>query len=602
MAGTLFFVVGPSGIGKDTLLRGAKEALHGDSEFVFARRTITRAPDLGDEGHLSITSEEFTRISENGGFLVSWQAHGLGYGIPIELADDLCSGRNVVVNGSRAAAPDLLAKMKNVVVVEISAPPELIARRLAERGRENANDVKARLDRITPPLPAGTKSVQICNDSDVASGVEKLVSALTSRDIHQSWQAGSKAVRSTEGERALLAKEEGQELSEAQYHSLISEFVEGKYSNADITRFLVAATRSLSVAEVCSLARVRAGFARKISWDEPIVVDKHSVGGIPGSRITMIVVPIVAAHGLAMPKTSSRAITSAAGTADAMETFARVDLDIDAVKRVVSVARGCIAWNGRLNHSALDDVMNAITRPLKLDSTRWSVASILSKKLSAGVTNLIVDLPYGKYAKVKSKQEADELARLFQEVGRQLGLTVEAIATSGREPIGRGIGPALEARDVMEVLQGRPSAPKDLRKKALEFATRVLTWAPDIPDAVAANSRAEQLLDSGAAELAFERIVEMQGRRVPATTVGPLIAKVVAKRSGTITEINGWKVAGIARSAGAPGDPGAGLELFARLGDAVNAGDVLYAIRSAAQIALETATTEAMSESGFDIQ
>ena len=303
-----------------------------------------------------------------------------------------------------------------------------------------------------------------------------------------------------------------------------------------------------------------------------------------------------------MPKTSSRAITSAAGTADAMETLARVDLDIDAVKRVVSAARGCIAWNGLLNHSALDDVMNAITRPLKLDSAKWSVASILSKKLSAGVTNRIVDLPYGKYAKLKSKEESEDLARLFEEVGRNIGLTVEALPTAGHEPIGRGIGPALEVRDVLEVLHGSMSAPKDLREKALKFAARILNWSPEIRDLSEAHLRAQKLLDSGAAADAFERIVEMQGRRVPPVEIVSRIANVVATRSGVIVEINGWKIAGIARSAGAPRDLGAGLELFKRLGDSVLAGDVLYAIRADAAPALEIAAAEALSDSGFDIR
>ena len=107
------------------------------------------------------------------------------------------------------------------------------------------------------------------------------------------------------------------------------------------------------------------------------------MGGVPGSRITLIVVPIAAAYGMTIPKTSSRAITSAAGTADAMEVLARVDLDKEDILRTVRKTNGCIAWNGRLNHSRVDTLMNRITRPLKLDSLRWSVASILSKKLAS---------------------------------------------------------------------------------------------------------------------------------------------------------------------------------------------------------------------------
>jgi len=510
---------------------------------------------VGDEGHQSVTQEEFERRNRNGGFLISWSAHGLHYGIPIELASELASGRNVVVNGSRAAVPDLVRRVKDVVIVEISAPHDVIAKRLLARGREDPKQVEARLARVTPPLPAGTSTIEISNDSDVETGIAKLVSALISHATAptiakiatrpEGESATSVATtrlappsplkgRSTEGEHAVRAKEGGDELTEPQYRTVLGEFVEGKYSEEEIGRFLVAASRSLTTTEAVAIAKVRAEFARKIPWNEPIVVDKHSMGGIPGSRITLIVVPIVAAHGLAMPKTSSRAITSAAGTADAMETIARVDLDIDAVQRVVSVARGCIAWNGRLNHSALDDVMNAITRPLRLDSAKWSVASILSKKLSAGVTNVIIDLPYGKYAKLKSQDEAVELSRLFGEVGRHLDLTVETCLSQGDEPIGRGVGPALEVRDVMEVLECSARAPQDLRKKALGFAARILRWAPDITSDAAANSRAESLLNSGAAKLAFERIIETQGRRTPTLAVGSLAANIVAPRSGVV--------------------------------------------------------------------
>src|SRR5262249_23726053 len=199
-------------------------------------------------------------------------------------------------------------------------------------------------------------------------------------------------------------------------------------------------------AEVLALARVRLAFAETLRWDEPIVVDKHSMGGIPGSRITMIVVPIVAAHGLAIPKASSRAITSAAGTADAMATIAGGELTVDDVRRVVKEARGCIAWNGRLNHSVVDDVMNAITRPLGIDSNKWSVASILSKKVAAGSTHVIIDLPFGPRAKLRGHAEAEDLGGLFEAIGSALGLVVEAHATEGSHPIGRGVGPALELR------------------------------------------------------------------------------------------------------------------------------------------------------------
>jgi thymidine phosphorylase len=222
-----------------------------------------------------------------------------------------------------------------------------------------------------------------------------------------------------------------------------------------------------------------------------------------------------------------------------MEVLANVELSPIDVRRCLEEARACIAWNGRLNHSVVDDVMNAITRPLGIDSNRWSVASILSKKLTAGSTHIIVDLPFGPRAKLKTEADAIELAALFENVGRGLGLAVQAFATDGSKPIGRGIGPALEARDVSWVLDNHPEAPADLVEKALFFASRILAWDSSIGSVEAGRYRAEELLRSGAARKAFDRIIDVQGRRLPRATPGLLIHTVHADRAGTVKEIDG---------------------------------------------------------------
>ncbi|MGI4938155.1 MAG: thymidine phosphorylase, partial [Janthinobacterium lividum] len=308
----------------------------------------------------------------------------------------------------------------------------------------------------------------------------------------------------------------------------------------------------------------------------------------PGSRITMVVVPIVAAHGLAMPKTSSRAITSAAGTADAMETVARVDLNAAEVRRCVKEARACIAWNGLLNHSIIDDVVNRITRSLGLESNRWSVASILSKKLTAGSTHVIIDLPYGRGTKLETLAQAEALGGLFERTGAGLGLVVEALATDGSAPIGRGIGPALEVRDVGWILDGDARAPADLREKALRFASRILAWDPVVGSVEAGRELAERLLACGAAKLAFERIVATQGHN---SAVAPAFQThaVRAESAGRVAGIDGWAVSGIARCAGAPLDQSAGIDLLAGMGQVVVEGDVLYLIHAGDAMALSAA-------------
>ncbi len=397
----------------------------------------------------------------------------------------------------------------------------------------------------------------------------------------------------------MQAKLRGEELSGDQIHLLVRDIIAGRHPDAAIAEFLIAADRNLTEREIAALARARFEHAEKIVWDEVIVADKHSLGGIPGSRITMIVVPLVAAHGLAIPKTSSRAITSAAGTADAMETIARIDLTAADVKRVVAQARGCIAWNGRLNHSRLDELMNAITRPRGLDSTRWSVASILSKKLASGSTHVIIDLPHGPRAKSKTRADAEELAALFMRVGRSLGLVVEAHPSDGRGPVGFGIGPALEVRDVLWVLENDPRAPADLREKALLFAARILAWDPDIGTETAGRARAIDLLRSGHARVVLGRIVEAQGRAHSPVRPGRFTAAVAADNSGLVSAVDGWGLAGIARAAGAPRDLGAGIDLKVRAGETVRAGEPLYVIHAGTESDLAAGVGAAKQANGY---
>jgi len=178
-AGTLFLVVGPSGVGKDTLLDGARARLSGDARFLFARRVITRAADAGGEDHEAVTPNEFARRKAAGGFLLSWSAHGLDYGLPRALSDALADGRAVVANGSRATIAELVQRVPHLKVVEITAPPEAVAARLRARGREDEAQLAGRIARTVPPMPDGVDVVRIVNDADVETGVGKLVAALT---------------------------------------------------------------------------------------------------------------------------------------------------------------------------------------------------------------------------------------------------------------------------------------------------------------------------------------------------------------------------------------------------------------------------------------
>jgi thymidine phosphorylase len=330
------------------------------------------------------------------------------------------------------------------------------------------------------------------------------------------------------------------------------------------------------------------------------VVDKHCIGGIPGNRTSMLVVPIVAAHGMLIPKTSSRAITSPAGTADTMEVLAQVELPFDRLAAIVRETGGCLAWGGTADLSPADDVLISVERPLAIDSPGQMVASILSKKVAAGSTHLVLDIPVGPTAKVRSMPEAQRLKKLFEYVAHRLGLQLDAVITDGRQPVGRGIGPVLEAVDVMQVLGNHPDAPQDLRQKALHLAGRVIEFDPDVRGGDGWRI-ARDILDSGRALAQMNAIIDAQGRREGTLEPAPLTFDVSATANGVVIGIDNLRLARIARLAGAPQVRDAGVWLACRLGDAVRAGQLLYRLHAHYPADLEFACRMAQQDSGYRI-
>lgn len=399
------------------------------------------------------------------------------------------------------------------------------------------------------------------------------------------------AVRRKIGGDALLADE---------IDAIIRDIAHYRYSPMEIAAFLVACASFMSAEETLSLTRAMAAVGARLEWPGAMVVDKHCIGGIPGNRTSMIVVPIAMAHGLTIPKTSSRAITSPAGTADTMEVLAAVDLPVERIRAIVAREGAVLAWGGRANLSPADEILIAVERPLRIDTFEQMVASILSKKLAAGSTHLVLDLPVGPTAKLRSHAEAVRLKKLFEHVAAQLGLVIDVVFTDGRQPVGRGIGPALEARDVMAVLRRDPAAPQDLRAHALQLAGRVLDFDPALPGGQG-EARARELLDSGAALAAMERLIAAQGPPPETVQIGPLCHTVPAPADGHVAAIDCHRLARIARLAGAPMDKGSGIDLAVKLGDAVRAGDPLYHVHAGTGAGLAYACELAAEASGYTL-
>jgi thymidine phosphorylase len=378
---------------------------------------------------------------------------------------------------------------------------------------------------------------------------------------------------------ALRAKVFGQRLSPEDFLGLMRDTVDARLSDLELAAFVAAcAGERLDLGETLALTRAMVAVGRSIDWGGGPVLDKHCVGGLPGNRTTPIVVAIVAAAGHRIPKTSSRAITSPAGTADTMEVMAPVNLDLAAMRRVVEQEGGCIIWGGNVRLSPADDILIRIERPLDIDSDGQLVASILSKKVAAGATHVLIDMPVGPTAKVRSLDSALSLQARLLTTAQALGLHATVLQTDGRQPVGHGMGPVLEARDVLQMLRRDPDAPADLRERSLLIAGGVLDLAPG---AVPGQGReiARRLLDSGAAWEKFQAICAAQGgftEPVIATHRHP----VCAARGGTVRSIDNRRLARVAKLAGAPAAAAAGLDCRLRIGSRVERGERLFEIHA----------------------
>lgn len=378
---------------------------------------------------------------------------------------------------------------------------------------------------------------------------------------------------------ALRAKVFGARLGEREFTSLLRDVLTARLSDIEVAAFVTAcAGERMDLDESVALTRAMIAVGDRIDWGSGTVLDKHCVGGLPGNRTTPIVVSIVAALGHRIPKTSSRAITSPAGTADVMATMTRVDLDLDTLRRVVEKEGGCLASGGTMRLSPADDVLIQIERPLDFDSDGQMVASILSKKVAAGSTHVLIDIPVGPTAKVRTLAAADAIARRLAFVGDAMGLRVGIHMSDGTQPVGLGIGPALEAHDVLSVLRNSPDAPADLRTRALDVAGAVLDLAPGA-ESGQGRAQAERVLHSGLALQKFEAICAAQGGfREPGRA--RYVTPYVAATDGRIGRIDNRRLARVAKLAGAPHDANAGILCRLREGDRVHRGAPLFMVHA----------------------
>tara|TARA_R110002110_G_scaffold415856_3_gene658476 strand:- start:55753 stop:57294 length:1542 start_codon:yes stop_codon:yes gene_type:complete len=387
---------------------------------------------------------------------------------------------------------------------------------------------------------------------------------------------------------AVRGKLFGNDINQDNMYEIIKDIVAGRYTQIQLSAFILACLADqLNLDEMCSLTSAMVKTGDKLIWPQEIIVDKHCVGGLPGNRTTPIVVAVVAACGLTMPKTSSRAITSPAGTADTMETITTVSLSLEQMRKVVEKEGACLAWGGTVNFSPSDDKLIQIERALELDSEGQMVASILSKKLAAGATHVVIDIPVGPTAKVRSHAFAKRLAKKLISVGIRMNLVVKPFISDGTQPVGRGIGPALEMLDIIDVLQNKPDAPQDLKERAVKIAGEILEMA-EYCKPNEGKKHAQTIIKNGQAWQKFQAICIAQGgiKEIPK----PICKhEILAPKNGIVCYFNNRFISRLAKLAGAPNDKAAGLKFHIKLGDKINKGDKMFTIFSESQGELQYA-------------
>lgn len=385
---------------------------------------------------------------------------------------------------------------------------------------------------------------------------------------------------------SIKKKLKGQELTKEEIKDIVKDISENELTEAEIAFFISAVyEKDMSLRETKDLisAMVESGSKLRLRGK---VADKHSTGGVAGNRTTPIVISICTTTGLVMPKTSSRAITSAAGTADTIETLAKVDFSVQEIKEILKKTNACFVWGGNLGLAPADDKIIKVGRIMKIDPTAQLLASILSKKISVDSKYVLIDIPFGKSAKV-SKRQAEKLKVKFLILGKKFGIKLEVVLTDGSSPIGRGVGPVLEMRDVIKVLRRDKDAPKDLEEKSVMLSGRILEMTEKARHGKGPEL-ARQILDSGKSWIKFQEIIRAQQGKIKILTPGKYKYTIRAQKSGEIKHINNSLINSLARAAGCPEDKAAGI-YFYRKSEKLKKGDKIFSVYATSEEKLEYA-------------
>ncbi|MHA1746956.1 MAG: thymidine phosphorylase [Promethearchaeota archaeon] len=384
----------------------------------------------------------------------------------------------------------------------------------------------------------------------------------------------------------------GQKLSTHEIQEIIKDVTDERLLPIELGAFITAVQiQGLTDNEIVDFTHALANSGDILDLG-PDVFDKHSTGGVPGNKVSLIIVPILAAARICIPKTSTRAITSPSGTADSMEVLAPVTFSKDEMMAILNETHAGIFWPGLMRSAPASNILINISKSLDTDPLSLMVASILSKKLAVGVKKLVLDVPCGRGTKFSTPQEGEIFAVRFKHIAARVGIETVCLLTSADQPIGHAVGPALEAREALRLLQHTELGPSSLLHKATDLAGVLLELAGKTPEGHG-KDLAIQILFSGQAYEKMRDIIKIQGGNqdiMPEDIeVGPLSAEIRAEKSGIVSGIRNQHINQIAKLAGCPGIKTAGVEIIHKIGAQLKVGDVIMKIYAKTEESLQKA-------------
>ncbi len=393
---------------------------------------------------------------------------------------------------------------------------------------------------------------------------------------------------------AIRKKLVGKALTYHEIYAIMDQIAKNKFDDILTTYFAASGySKGFSNEELFFLTKAMVETGEKLHF-KGIVADKHSIGGIPGTRTTLIVIPIVAAAGFTIPKSSSRAITTPGGTADDMEVLSKVEFSKERIYEIVKKTNGCIIWGGSFNIAPADDIIIRVEAPLLFESYDKIIVSVMAKKVAFGSTHVVIDLPYAPTAKVHRLSDAAILKEKFEYLASKFNIKLRVFVHEVVEPAGKGIGPVLETREALRVLQQKDNRPKDLEEYALSLAGQLLELClTDAPLSLQHKVKnefktctdwAKHTLESKKAWKKMQEIIEAQEGNPSIDSEdlkpGAYTFTVETSKHGVIEKINSKNITIIAKILGAPKQKGAGIYLNKKSGEVARKGESLYTLYS----------------------